>query len=72
MAWNRADVLKALGEVEVENLQHVSGLHVVGLKWPSPIGVDYMTLDEAVLEEMLDVSGAEDVNRGDLAVQRGK
>jgi len=63
MAWNRADVLKALAEVEVENLQHASGLHVFGLKWPSPVGVDYMTLDEAVLAEMLEVAEIDESGR---------
>jgi hypothetical protein len=63
MAWNRADVSKALAEVEVENLQHASGLHVFGLKWPSPIGVDYITLDEAVLTKMLDVEEIDERGR---------
>lgn len=55
MAWNRADVLKALAEVEVESPQPTLGLQVFGLKWPSPIGVDYVTLDEAVCSKILDV-----------------
>jgi hypothetical protein len=55
MARNGSDVLKALAEVEVESLQHSSCLQVFGLKWPSPIGVDYATLDEAVCTKILDV-----------------
>lgn len=63
MAGNGADVLKELAEVEVESLQHTSGLQVFGLKWPSPIGVDYLTLDEAVSTKILDVAEIDEGGR---------
>lgn len=63
MASIRADVLRALADVEVESPQHTSGLQVFGLKWPSPIAVDYMTLDEAVSARMLDVAEIDEDGR---------
>lgn len=63
MASIRADVLRALADVEVESPQHTSGLQVFGLKWPSPIAVDYMTLDEAVWARMLDVAEIDEDGR---------
>ena len=63
MAWNRADVLKALADVKVESLQHTSGLQVFGLKWTSPISVDYVTLDEAISAKILDVAEIDEGGR---------
>jgi len=63
MARNGADVLKALANVVVETPQSTSGLQVFGLKWPSPIGVDYLTLDEAVWTKVLDVAEIDEGGR---------
>src|SRR5256885_8941433 len=56
MASNRADVLRALAELEVESLERCSGLQVFGLKWPCPPCVEYVTLDEAVSTKTLDIA----------------
>ena len=53
---NGTDVLKALANMMVETPQSTSGLQVFRLKWPSPIGVDYLTLDVAVWTRVLDVA----------------
>ena len=63
MASNREDTLKVLADVEVETPQSTPGLQVFGLKWPSPIRVDYMTMDEAVRAKTLDVAEIDEGGR---------
>lgn len=63
MAWNRADALEALAHAQVESSQRTSGLQVFGLTWPSPIGVDYLTFDEAVQATVLDVTEIDEGGR---------
>ena len=52
----RQDPLEALGSVEVSSIQEAEGLQVYGLKWPLQGDLDYMTLDEALQQEVLDVT----------------
>jgi hypothetical protein len=60
---NRPDVLRTLAEVEVECLQHASGLQVFGLKWPCPSALDYLTLDEATWAKTLDIAEVDEGGR---------
>ncbi len=56
-------VLEALTRVEVAGVQQAAGLQVFGLKWPAGNGLDYATLDEALQEQVLDVTEIDEGGR---------
>jgi len=45
-----------LSSVEIKSIQHAGTLQVFGLKWAAGDGLDYATLDEALLDRALDVA----------------
>lgn len=63
MNRNGLDVLGRLRKVEITAMQQASGLQVFGLKWPCGNELDYMTLDEALQEKVLDVAEIDEGGR---------
>jgi hypothetical protein len=55
MTADRLSALGVLEKIEVANVQHAAGLQVLGLKWPSTSDLVYMTLDEALRDEAIEV-----------------
>lgn len=51
-----SDALEVLNGVEINSVQQSGTLQVFGLKWPCGDGLDYATLDEALLDQMLEVT----------------
>ena len=77
MASQPAGFLRALEGLEVQDLHRTPGLQVFGLKWPCPGSIDYLTLDEAVSANSLEITEKADgpqvsainvVNRSDRPV----
>jgi len=56
-----SDVLEKLSSVEIRSIQQAANLQIFGLRCPEGNGLDYMTLDEALLDKVLDVT---EVNEG--------
>lgn len=56
-----SNALEKLSSVEIETLQQAANLQIFGLRWPEGNGLDYMTLDEALLDKVLDVT---EINEG--------
>src|SRR2546427_12477309 len=56
MLFTRSNVLEGLGSAEVCGVRQAAGLQVFGLKWPSANGRDYLTLDEALEQQALEVT----------------
>ena len=56
-----SDVLEKLSSVEIRSIQQAANLQIFGLRWPEANGLDYMTLDEALLDKVLDVA---EINEG--------
>jgi len=52
--WSNA--LGILSSVEIKSIQRAGALQVFGLKWAAGDGLDYSTLDEALLARTLDVA----------------
>ena len=50
------DVLEKLSGVELRTVQQAASLQVFGLRWSAGNGLDYATLDEALLDNVLDVT----------------
>lgn len=55
------DVLEKLGGVELWTVQQAASLQVFGLRWSAGNGLDYTTLDEALLDKVLEVT---EINEG--------
>lgn len=51
-----SNALDVLNGVEISSVQQAGTLQVFGLKWPGGDGLDYATLDEALLDQMLEVT----------------
>jgi hypothetical protein len=56
-----SDVLERLSSVGICSVQQAANLQVFGLQWSAGNGLDYMTLDEALLDKVLDVA---EINEG--------
>src|SRR2546422_3226681 len=56
MLFTKSNVLEGLGSAEVCGVRQAAGLQVFGLKWPSASGHDYLTLDEALEQQALEVT----------------
>src|SRR5437764_1666248 len=56
MLFTKSNVLEGLGSAEVCGVRQAAGLQVFGLKWPSVNGHDYLTLDEALEQQALEVT----------------
>jgi len=56
-----SDVLEKLSDVEIRSVQQAASLQVFGLRWSAGTGLDYATLDEALLNKVLDVT---EINEG--------
>ncbi|MCJ7502552.1 MAG: hypothetical protein MUP80_05770 [Acidobacteriia bacterium] len=56
MASQMPNVLEALGRAEVTGVRQAAGLQVFNLRWPTEKLHDYATLDEALAEQLLDVT----------------
>src|SRR2546427_8617976 len=56
MLFTRSNVLEGLGSAEVCGVRQAAGLQVFGLRWPSVNGHDYLTLDEALEQQALEVT----------------
>jgi hypothetical protein len=56
MLFTKSNVLEGLGSAEVCGVRQAAGLQVFGLKWPSADGHDYLTLDEALEQQALEVT----------------
>jgi hypothetical protein len=63
MTSQPADVLKALAGLEVQSLHCTPGFQVFGLKWPCPVSIDYVTLDEALSANTLEFTEITDAAR---------
>ncbi len=61
MASNTPNVLEGLGRAEVTGVQEAAGLQVFALRWPAGSGAEYATLDEALHDQVLDVT---EINEG--------
>jgi ARG/rhodanese/phosphatase superfamily protein len=53
--------LERLSGVEIKSMQQVGSLQVFGLKWSAEDGLDYETLDEALLDKVLEFT---EINEG--------
>ena len=51
-----SNALENLSGVEIKCIQQARSFQVFGLKWPAEDGLDYATLDEALVDKMLDVT----------------
>ncbi len=56
-----SSTLERLSGVEIEGMQQAGSLLVFGLKWSAEDGLDYATLDEALLDKVLDFT---EINEG--------
>lgn len=56
MLFVRPNILEPLESVEVAGVTQAAGLQVFGLRWSSGNGHDYVTLDEALEKQLLDVT----------------
>ena len=57
----RSDVLEKLSGLEIRSVQQAARLQVFGLRWSVGNGLDYTTLDEALLDRVLEVT---EINEG--------
>jgi hypothetical protein len=55
------DVLEELNGMEIRSVQQAASLQIFGLRWSAGSGLDYTTLDEALLDKVLDVT---EINEG--------
>ena len=56
MTIERRNPLEGLESVKIPSIQQAEGLQVFGLRWPLEDDLDYMTLDEALQQEVFDVT----------------
>ncbi len=63
MVSNMPNVLEGLGSAEVADVRQAAGLQVFGLTWPAGSGHDYATLDEALREQVLEVTEIDEGGR---------
>lgn len=56
MPFNKPNILEGLGSVEVSGVGQAAGLQVFALRWSTGNGHDYVTLDEALEKQILDVT----------------
>ncbi len=56
MTANKPDVLEGLWRAEVSGSHQAAGLQVFGVRWPSEDGHDYVTLDEAMKAQILEIT----------------
>ncbi len=63
MTANEPNVLEGLGRAEVTAVQEAAGLQVFSLRWPVGCSHDYVTLDEALQEQVLDVTEIDEGGR---------
>lgn len=56
-----SNALEKLSSVEIKSIQQAGSLQVFGLRWPTVDGLEYATLDEALLDKMLEVT---EINEG--------
>ena len=56
-----SDVLERPSSVGICSVQQAANLQVFGLQWSAGNGLDYTTLDEALLDKVLDVA---EINEG--------
>ena len=60
---NTQNVLEALTRTEVAGVRQAAGLQVFGIRWPTENGHDYSTLDEALKEQVLEVTELDEGGR---------
>jgi hypothetical protein len=57
------NILESLTSAEIAGVWQAAGLQVFGLRWPAGNGHDYVTLDEALQEQVLDVTEIDEGGR---------
>jgi hypothetical protein len=63
MFANTPNILESLTSAEIAGVRQAAALQVFGLRWPAGNGHDYVTLDEALQEQLLDVTEIDEGGR---------
>lgn len=63
MTANKPNVLDGLWKTEITDVRQAAGLQIFGLRWPAGDGHDYVTLDEALQEQSIEVTEIDEGGR---------